>query len=291
LRAIASSEGKGIVGVFTVVGLIARAHFVEILFSVPASRRTLDNFYLLVLCRHRFLAFCRFCILNPILPPIMSFNFTESNPSNDYPISPLDTEGFGYQVGFPDNLISYNFMPNSISNDLQISHPDAPHNDTSSKHDAAESIVANELNASTSHDLNYDVSLKDDLNKAFKAIKAPGTFAVWGALPTTPPAGLNVEGVGDVALPLQEEKIRQLIDKSHQAPYGRRSETLVDVSVRNTWEINGDQLHFFDPAWLHYLLDLSKRVATDLGIEAPIRLDLYKMLIYETGAMFKAHTE
>ncbi|PLW11330.1 hypothetical protein PCANC_19359 [Puccinia coronata f. sp. avenae] len=221
----------------------------------------------------------------------MSFNFTESHPSNDYPISPLDTEGFGYQVGFPDNLISYNFMPNSISNDLQISHPDAPHNDTSSKHDATESIVANELNASTSHDLNYDVSLKDDLNKAFKAIKAPGTFAVWGALPTTPPAGLNVEGVGDVALPLQEEKIRQLIDKSHQAPYGRRSETLVDVSVRNTWEINGDQLHFFDPAWLHYLLDLSKRVATDLGIEAPIRLDLYKMLIYETGAMFKAHTD
>ncbi|KAI9625867.1 hypothetical protein H4Q26_016115 [Puccinia striiformis f. sp. tritici PST-130] len=112
-----------------------------------------------------------------------------------------------------------------------------------------------------------------------------------GALPATPPAGLHVDGVGDIAMPLTEEQVRQLIDKSHQAPFGRRSETLVDVSVRNTWEINGDQLRFLDPAWQSYLLDLSKRVAINLGIEGLIRLDLYKMLIYEKGAMFKPHTD
>jgi hypothetical protein len=133
--------------------------------------------------------------------------------------------------------------------------------------------------------------LKGDLFKAFKGISAPGTFAAWEALPTTPPAGLHVESVGQITLPLDDGQIRRLIQKSHQAPYGRRSETLVDLSVRNTWEINGDQLLFLNPSWQAYLLDLSKTVASRLGINAPIRVELYKMLIYERGAMFKPHTE
>ncbi|KAA1116045.1 hypothetical protein PGTUg99_033579 [Puccinia graminis f. sp. tritici] len=135
------------------------------------------------------------------------------------------------------------------------------------------------------------VELKGDLFKAFQGISAPGTFAAWEALPTTPPAGLHVDGVGQISLPLDEGQIRRLIQKSHQAPYGRRSETLVDLSVRNTWEINGDQLLFLNPSWQSYLLDLSKTVANRLGINAPIRVELYKMLIYERGAMFKPHTD
>ncbi|KAH9473779.1 hypothetical protein MJO28_000392 [Puccinia striiformis f. sp. tritici] len=140
-------------------------------------------------------------------------------------------------------------------------------------------------------DLEYDIDLKEDLTKAFKAIKTPGSFATWGALPKTPPTGLHVDGVGDIAMPLSEGQIRQLIAKAHQAPFDRRSETLVDVSVRNIWEIDGDQLRFLDPEWQGYLLDLGKRAATSLGIEGAIRAELYKMLINEKGAMFKPHTE
>ncbi|PLW41895.1 hypothetical protein PCANC_11051 [Puccinia coronata f. sp. avenae] len=216
--------------------------------------------------------------------PTLIYNLG-SNTSNGFPIALLDGTGSG--VGFPDNPSPFNSIPN-IPNRPQGGNPDGPHDDTSTKNGATQ---GNAPNAGTPEDLNYDVSLKDDLNKAFNDIKAPGTFAAWGALPTTPPAGLNVDGVGDIAFPLQEETMRQLIAKSHQAPYGRRSETLVDVSVRNTWEINGDQLHFFDPDWVRYVLRLSHLVATTLGIKETIRLDLYKMLIYETEAMFKAHTD
>ncbi|KAH9464394.1 hypothetical protein MJO28_001933 [Puccinia striiformis f. sp. tritici] len=143
----------------------------------------------------------------------------------------------------------------------------------------------------SSEHLDYDNDLKQDMTKALEAITNPGTFALWEALPTTPPAGLHVDGVGDIMLPLGEGQIRQLIDKSHQAPFGRRSETLIDVSVRNTWQINGDQLSFLDPAWQAYLLDISKKVATSLGIDGPIQAELHKMLIYEKGAMFKVHTD
>ncbi|OAV95941.1 hypothetical protein PTTG_26514 [Puccinia triticina 1-1 BBBD Race 1] len=116
------------------------------------------------------------------------------------------------------------------------------------------------------------VDLKARLLQSFEAITAPGSFAAWEALPTTPPAGLFVDGVGQITMPLGEGQIRNLIKKAHQAPYGRRSETLVDLSVRNTWEINGDQLFFLDPTWQGYLLDLSKVVASKLGINGPIRV-------------------
>ncbi|EFP85915.1 uncharacterized protein PGTG_11671 [Puccinia graminis f. sp. tritici CRL 75-36-700-3] len=135
------------------------------------------------------------------------------------------------------------------------------------------------------------VEWKNELLKVFQAITTPGTYAAWEELATTPPAGLHVDGVGDIAMPLAEERVRELIVNARQAPYGRRSETLVDLSVRNTWEIDGARLQFLDPAWKGYLHTLAKRVAILLGVDGPIQLDLYKLLIYEEGAMFKPHTD
>ncbi|KAA1073743.1 hypothetical protein PGT21_024118 [Puccinia graminis f. sp. tritici] len=132
---------------------------------------------------------------------------------------------------------------------------------------------------------------KKGLYEAFQAITTPGTYAAWEELATTPPAGLHVDGVGDIAMPLAEKRVRELIAYARQAPYGRRSKTLVDLSVRNTWEIDGARLRFLDPAWKRYLKSLAKRVAVLLGVDGRIRADLYKLLIYEKGAMFKSHTD
>ena len=82
-----------------------------------------------------------------------------------------------------------------------------------------------------------------------------------------------------------------LIAQSHQAPYGKGSETIVDTAVRNTWELNPEQFQIRSPHWGPFLGNLLKQVAQGLGINAPISAELYKMLIYEKGAMFKAHTE
>ncbi|KAI7939181.1 hypothetical protein MJO28_014760 [Puccinia striiformis f. sp. tritici] len=162
--------------------------------------------------------------------------------------------------------------------------------DNSGSHPSYDSSPNTSGNISAEH-LDYDANLKEDLANAFEAITTPGTFAAWEALPTTPPAGLHVDGVGNIALPLREGQLRQLIAQSHQAPFGRRSQTVIDESVRKTWEINRNQLRFLNPAWQGYVLDLCKRVATSLGIDGPIRSELYKMLIYEKGAMFKPHTD
>lgn len=133
--------------------------------------------------------------------------------------------------------------------------------------------------------------LKEDLLNAFLGIQAPGSFAQCWKLQDPPPAGLFVTGVGDITLPLQEPKARQLIERARQAPYGKGTETIVDTSVRNTWELDATQFEFRHPGWPGFLKHICSVAAKGLGINTDIHAEIYKMLIYEKGAMFKAHTE
>jgi hypothetical protein len=137
-------------------------------------------------------------------------------------------------------------------------------------------------------------NILSNINDALDEIKAAGTFASYAQLRLPNPAdtfSLFVHGVGDISVPLQEEQARQLIAQSRQAPYGKGSETIVDTSVRNTWELDASQFEFRNPAWSRFLDKCIGQVALSLGISSPITAELYKMLIYEKGAMFKSHTE
>lgn len=63
--------------------------------------------------------------------------------------------------------------------------------------------------------------------------------------------------------------------------------------MRKTWELNPDTFEFQNPAWNPNIQELARVAATRLGIyaEAPINAELYKLLLYEEGAMFKPHQE
>ena len=92
-------------------------------------------------------------------------------------------------------------------------------------------------------------------------------------------------------MPLDESRARQLIEKARQAPFGKGSATIVDTAVRNTWELDAEQFAFRNPSWPGFVRALCAHVAEDLGIKSAITAKVYKMLVYEKGAMFKAHTE
>ncbi|KAK7756709.1 hypothetical protein SLS62_001150 [Diatrype stigma] len=134
-----------------------------------------------------------------------------------------------------------------------------------------------------------ELRLKQNLQRGLDLITAKGDFAAWEADKKDP--DILVNGVGPVHLPLSELQAKELIAKSHQAPYGKGSETIVDTSVRNTWEINPDQFEIRNPQWGAFMDMLLKRLSAKLGVHAPVSAELYKMLIYEKGAMFKAHTD
>ncbi|KAF5659957.1 hypothetical protein FHETE_9239 [Fusarium heterosporum] len=135
-------------------------------------------------------------------------------------------------------------------------------------------------------------SFKDDLLKAIESIRAPGAFAFNAVLDKLPPdLGISVNGVGRIPLPLNESHARRIISKAHRAPYGKGSDTIVDTTVRNTWEIDPTQFAITWSGWSSSLRNIRGVVAQQLGINTTVHADLYKMLLYEKGAMFKAHTD
>ncbi|MCB0108919.1 MAG: hypothetical protein KDE53_23520, partial [Caldilineaceae bacterium] len=61
-------------------------------------------------------------------------------------------------------------------------------------------------------------------------VESSGAFSVSGTLPPIPP-GLTVAGIGHIGLPLTAQQAQALIDRSEQAPFGRREATIVDTDV------------------------------------------------------------
>jgi hypothetical protein len=66
----------------------------------------------------------------------------------------------------------------------------------------------------------------------------PGSFYSSDSFPQAPNPCLNVDGVGPLGLPLTEAAAKRLISGSRQAPVGKGERTVVDTTVRDTWEID-----------------------------------------------------
>ncbi len=138
-------------------------------------------------------------------------------------------------------------------------------------------------------------SCKESLLSALEVLKSDSSFANISGINNFRDPGLIVDDKGPISLPLTRSDAHRIIAASHQAPFGRYAETIVDTSVRQTWEINSDQFRFHDHgAWQQLLSMLLPAVCDMLGIseELPnISAQLYKVLLYEKGALFKPHKE
>ena len=114
-----------------------------------------------------------------------------------------------------------------------------------------------------------------------------GKFALSETFAPTPLPGLRIEGIGTIGFPLSERDAKLIEAAATQAPFGKGTETIVDTTVRDTFEINPDKFSFENPAWTVFLRTVTKKVADGLGFpsgRAPPRADLYKLLLYKTGS-------
>ena len=135
---------------------------------------------------------------------------------------------------------------------------------------------------------------KNDLFYRIVQVHSTGSFATFGIVDSFVHPGISVEPIGTVRLPLSNEDANTLIQASHKAPFGKGTETVVDESVRKTWEVDAEKIHFLNKGWQSCLDRTVKHVARDLGVaggDTYVRAEFYKMLLYEKGAMFKAHQE
>lgn len=103
---------------------------------------------------------------------------------------------------------------------------------------------------------------------------------------------LEIKDVGPVQLPVNAEQAEQIIRRCERAPYGQGSTTLVDINVRNVWELSPRKLKIKHAGWKKQLADLVKTVGKQLGVEGQtIKAQLYKLLVYEKGSFFVTHQD
>ncbi|KAF7193013.1 MICOS complex subunit MIC60 [Pseudocercospora fuligena] len=79
----------------------------------------------------------------------------------------------------------------------------------------------------------------------------------------------------------------------HKAPFGKGSETIVDDTVRKTWELNTNEFVVNNPYFNATVNHAVTKAMSEVGVTnlAQVGVSPYNMLLYEPGAMFKPHTD
>jgi predicted 2-oxoglutarate/Fe(II)-dependent dioxygenase YbiX len=133
-------------------------------------------------------------------------------------------------------------------------------------------------------------ALPEGLARALSKAQSPGDFYATGRLDMHP-FRLEVDGVGQIALPLLPVQAEQLIAVAEQAPYGRGGETLVDTDVRRTWQADAARVHIGGKRWEEDLGQIVQQTTNGLGVAGRVEAELYKLLIYDAGSFFVPHRD
>ncbi|KAH9987115.1 hypothetical protein F4779DRAFT_611535 [Xylariaceae sp. FL0662B] len=131
--------------------------------------------------------------------------------------------------------------------------------------------------------------LKDKLLKCLDEIETTGDFANVKRYKSFVNPGLTI-GETLIPLPLVPRDAETIKSVCRQAPFGKGEETLVDTSVRKTWELDHSQFKLVNPNWQSCLAMLLKNAEESLGL-SEVRAEPYKLLLYEEGSFFKRHKD
>jgi hypothetical protein len=137
-------------------------------------------------------------------------------------------------------------------------------------------------------------ALKEDLDYCLNNIQSHGSFALFEQLSNPPNPGLHLKDAGLIGLPLSDRDAKIIVAASHAAPFGKGEQTIVDSNVRKTWELSPSDFEIRNPAWQPFLKSIVAKVSTGLGVDSTgngVSAELYKLLLYDEGAMFKPHQE
>lgn len=92
--------------------------------------------------------------------------------------------------------------------------------------------------------------MQSDLEEVFQGdLEFTGSFAFRRAYPAAPNPALSIAGLGTIGLPLSIRDAAAIKACAEQAPFGMATRTVVDKSVRDTWEIDATKAR---KATFHY---------------------------------------
>lgn len=143
--------------------------------------------------------------------------------------------------------------------------------------------------ASDSYEEGFDFNMR--LQQCLDNVQHEGTFSTFHTLKAYTNPALHLNGYGSVGLPLAVRDAEAITRICKQSPFGKGDQTIIDTSVRKTWELDAAEFQCRNPAWTAYLDSLVGQAVKDLGVQVETRAQLYKLLLYEEGAFFKAHKD
>jgi hypothetical protein len=133
--------------------------------------------------------------------------------------------------------------------------------------------------------------MTNEITALLARVPIPGTFAVRRSS-SAEDLEITVKGVGRIELPVPRAQALELCARARPARYGLKDRTLLDESVRDTWEIPKERLAI-GPRWKKALDRELGEIARELGLPEGSRLEaeLHNLLVYEPGQFFAAHQD
>ncbi|RYO80570.1 hypothetical protein DL764_009885 [Monosporascus ibericus] len=135
---------------------------------------------------------------------------------------------------------------------------------------------------------------KEDLGTCLDAIETTGDFAACKGYSAFVNPDLEVAGT-PIPLPLTARDAQAIRGACRLAPYGKGEATLVDESVRKTWELGRDEFRLANqPDWDAFVADALLRDLAEKALGMPssgVRAEPYKLLLYEEGSFFRKHKD
>lgn len=117
-----------------------------------------------------------------------------------------------------------------------------------------------------------------------------GGFAASDAVIDVPPT-IVADGVGMLSLPVPPEQAKALMAVAARAPFGRGPNTVVDDTVRATWQLTPEQFSVDDDFHAGPFTQLLGECARALGVTGAVEGHLYRLLVYPPGGHFSPHRD
>ncbi|KAF9777669.1 hypothetical protein IL306_004345 [Fusarium sp. DS 682] len=128
------------------------------------------------------------------------------------------------------------------------------------------------------------------LLRTLDSIQSTGKITTFNLYTEYANPGLTIEGDRLISLPLKEDDAQAIKSICQQAPFGHGNKTIVDTSVRNTWELDASKFNLVNKGWTQYFCSrLLRDTARELGFN--LEAEPHKLLLYEPGSFFKPHKD
>src|SRR5215467_8379915 len=111
------------------------------------------------------------------------------------------------------------------------------------------------------------ITARERLARVLGGSPGPGAFSVRLSVPARG-VRFTVTGAGPISLPVKAPQAKRMIAVARPARFGRGEQTLMDLSVRDTWEIAPDQVTLTGLDWGAILAE----VRDQLGLPPRARL-------------------